>query len=160
MTFIRVKYRDWIFEVDRQLTKENYDIIIGGGSEGCECNDCKNYLTFRENVFPNEVQNLFNDLGIDYRKEVEILSYETLPNGLHNIGGWFHFIGQVIEGKDCDASLSGGGYTFDLTEIFDNFKIGFTKHISWTLFKNKYNLVQIEFNTSIPWVIDESLETK
>jgi len=155
-----VKYRDWEFEVDTQLTKLTYDKVIGSGADGCECNDCKNYIAFRENVFPIEVQNLFVELEIDYRKEVEITSFETLPNGLHHIGGWFHFKGRVLNGKDYRVPLSSGGYSIDLTPITDSFSIGFAEGGDLTFFSDKNGLVQIEFMTFIPWVIDKSLEVK
>lgn len=155
-----VKYREWEFEVDTQLTKSTYDKVIGSGADGCECNDCKNYISYRENVFPTEVQNLFLELGIDYRKEVEISSFETLPNGLHHIGGWFHFKGRVLNGKDYRISLPSGGYTIDMTPITDIFSIGFAEDGNLTFFSDKNGLVQVEFMTFIPWVIDKSLETK
>lgn len=155
-----VKYRDWEFEANRQLTKETYDKVIESGSDGCECNDCKNYIAYRDNVFPEEIRNLFNDLGIDYKKEVEITSYETLPNGLHQIGGWFHFKGCVLKGKDYRVQLPSGGYTIDLTPIVENFSIGFAEGGDLSYFSEKTGLVQVEFITYIPWVIDKSLETK
>jgi hypothetical protein len=60
----------------------------------------KNYVAYRDKVFPKEIIQLFSDLEIDFRKEVEITTWEKLPNGLHHIGGWFHFKGQVLTGKD------------------------------------------------------------
>ena len=150
MTIVRVNYKDWIFEVNKQLTEDTYAKIMCSGSEGCDCDDCKNYLAFRDSVFPAEVHNLFNDLGIDYRKEVEILSYETLPNGLHCVGGWFHFKGRIVSGKDCRVPLLGGGNTLNLTKISDNFEIGFAEYSGLTYFENKDDLVQIEFITYIP----------
>lgn len=160
MTVKCLKYRDWEFEVDSQLTKETYDKVIGSGADGCECIDCKNYIAYRDSVFPEEIKTLFEDLGIDYRKEVEITSFETLPNGLHHIGGWFHFKGKVLKGKNYRVPLPSGGYTIDLTSIVENFSIGFAEGTDLTYFSNKNGLVQVEFMTFIPWVIDKSLETK
>jgi hypothetical protein len=90
---------------------------------------------------------------------VEITSYDTLPSGLHHIGGWFHFKGQVLAGKDYRVPLPSGGHRFDLTQITENFSIGFAEGSDLTFFENKKCLVQIEFDTNIPWVIDKSLET-
>ena len=153
-----VKYKDWTFEVDQTLTEQTYKTISGSGADTCGCNECKNYVAFRDKVFPKEIIDLFINLGVDYRKEVEILSYEILPNGLHHIGGWFHFKGQVSTGKDYRVPLPAGGHTFDLTPITDNFLIGFAKGNDLTFFDDKTGLVQVEFDTNIPWVIDKSLE--
>lgn len=160
MTNTNLKFRDWTFEVDRQLTIRTYEKVSGSGADGCICNDCKNYVAYRDNVFPSEIKQLFVDLGIDYKKEVEITSFEILENGLHHIGGWFHFKGKVLSGKDYRVPLPSGGYTFDLTKITDNFEIGFAEGSASTFFDDKIGLVQIEFMTNIPWVIDKTLESE
>ena len=158
MTNAIVRFQDWVFEADKALTETTYSNISGSSADTCGCNDCKNYVTYRDKVFPAEIIKLFNDLGIDYRKEVEITSYETLPNGLHHIGGWFHFKGRVLKGKDYRIPLPLGGHTFDLTPITDNFSIGFAEGNDLTFFEDKTGLVQIEFDTSIPWIINKTLE--
>ena len=150
-----VKFRDWTFEVDKEYTVQTYRDISGSGADTCGCNDCKNYVAYRDKVFPKEITDLFNQLGIDYKKEVEITSWETLLNGLHHIGGWFHFKGQVLRGKDYRVPLPSGGHTFDLTPITGNFSIGFAEANDLTFFEDKTDLVQVEFGTNIPWVIDK-----
>ena len=127
MISVTVKYKDWEFEVDKELTEHTYKKVSGSGADTCTCHDCKNYVAFRDKVFPDEIIELFSDLGVDYRKEVEIISYETLPNGLHHIGGWFHFKGQVLIGKDYRVPLPGGGHTFDLTKLVTTFQLDLQK---------------------------------
>lgn len=159
MAVTTVTFRDWEFEVDRELTQQTYESVSIGGADGCGCSDCENYAAYRDNVFSEEVKQLFNDLGIDYRKEVEITSWYILPDGLRCIGGWFHFKGRLISGKNCKIPLPGNsGYSLHLTKIADNFEIGFTEENILTYFSDKTGLVQVEFITYIPWVIDKSLE--
>lgn len=160
MTITNVKYKDWVFEVDREFTKKTYENISMSGADTCICNDCKNYVAYRDNVFPDDILWLFDNLGIDFRKEVEITSFETLSDGLHRIGGWFHFKGSVLAGIDYRVPLPLGGYTFDLTPISDKFSIGFSEGGDLTFFLDKNGIVQVEFMTTIPWVIDKSLELK
>lgn len=153
-----VKYRDWVFAVEKKVTAETYAEILSSGADTCPCNNCKNYTVFRDKVFPEEVLILFKELGVDFRKEVEIVDWETLSNGLHNISGWFHFKGEILGGKDCRNYYQSGGYTLELTPITDNFSIGFSEGNDLTFFKENAGLVQLEFNTRIPWVIHKSLE--
>lgn len=150
-----VKFKDWKFEVDKALTVETYSRVAKGGAESCLCSDCENYIQNREKVFPEEVKSLFSDLGIDYNKEVEILSYQILPNGLHHIAGWFHFKGKLIEGKNCKKDIENEVSQIELTDIGNNFSIGFCEQNSLTFFENKEELIQIEFETYIPWVTDK-----
>lgn len=160
MTFTTVRYRDWVFEVDRELTLQTHKSVLVSGAESCVCDDCKNYIAYRDKVFPEEIKQLFKELGIDYKKEVEITAFETLPDGLHQIGGWFHFKGRVVAGKDYRVPLPSGGHTYDLTAITDKFSIGFAIENDLTHFADKTGLVQVEFVTNIPWVISKSLEPK
>ncbi|MGI4863193.1 MAG: hypothetical protein ACRYFZ_04670 [Janthinobacterium lividum] len=151
-------YRNWTFEVDRELTQKTYAAVVGSGSDTCVCNDCKNYVAYREQVFPAEIQTLFTELGIDYRKEVETFRYEVLPSGLHHIAGWFHFKGRVLAGPDYREPLPGGGHTLHLTSITANFSIGFAAGSDLAYFEDKTGLVQVEFEANIPWVLDKALE--
>jgi hypothetical protein len=150
MTIAKVRYRDWEFEVDRELTRQTYKKIMDSGADSCACNDCKNYIAYRDGLFSDEIRTLFADLGIDYKKEVEITFFETLPNGLHHIGGWFHFKGRLLKGKDYRVPIQSGGYTIDLTPITEDFSIGFAEGGDLTFFSDKNGLVQVEFMTFIP----------
>lgn len=154
-----VNFRDWVFEVDQQLTIRTYKQVAKSGAETCICDDCKNYVAYRDKIFPDEVKIFFAELGIDYRKEVEATHYNTWDNGLHNTGGWFHFKGKILRGKDCKVPVTpdGKGFSIQLTKIADNFSIGFTEDNALTFFEDKTGLIQIEFMTDIPWVIDKPL---
>jgi hypothetical protein len=158
MTITIVNFKDWTFEVNKGLTEQTYRNISGSGAETCRCSNCKNYIAYRDRVFPEEIIDLFYNLGINYKKEVEIITYETLPNQNLHIGGWFHFKGQVLAGKDYRVPLPFGGYTYDLTRIKDNFSIGFAEENDLTFFEDKRGLVQVLFDANIPWVIEESFE--
>jgi len=152
-----IKYKDWNLTVDKEVTKNAYDSLTVGSAESCDCNDCKNFSANKDKVYPDEVKRLFDQLGIDYKKETEISHYCRQTNGLHHYGGWFHFKGQ-FKGKDCTVPLHAGGHTLDLTPVTENFSIGFRVDSSLTIFADKEGLVQIEFESKIPWTIDKGLE--
>ena len=154
-----IKFRNWELIVDKELTKVAYDKIFIGGPEGCGCNDCKNFLKNRETIYPTEIKNLFNELGIDYKKESEICHYGRLEDGLHYYGGWFHFKGKFI-GKDCSVPTDPNAGDFELTPINKEFSIGFRYQNELTFFSDKENLVQIEFETKTPWTIEKNLESE
>ncbi|WP_439482758.1 hypothetical protein [Cyclobacterium plantarum] len=162
MTTKTVKYRDWTFEVDYERTKEIYDMVEQGSPERCACNDCKNFATNRENIYPDEIKFLLSKFGIDYRKESDIYHMARLDNGFHHYGGWFHFKGKIKEGKDCKVDLGGGGSTFDTAKVADHFEIAFMKDSALSYFdeKEKNDLIQIEFIADSEWVIDKEIESE
>ena len=162
MTTKTVKYKEWTFEVEHGRTKEIYDKVEFGSPEGCGCNYCENFATNRENIYPDEIKNLLSEFGIDYKKESEIYHMARLETGLHHYGGWFHFKGKIIEGKDCKIDLGGGGSTFDTDKVVDNFEIAFMKGSDLTFFdkEEKDNLIQIEFIADSEWVLDKEIESE
>lgn len=138
-----IKFRDWDLYVDYETTKNTYDNVI---HESCNCDDCKNYALSKDIAFPDEIRKLFLDLGIVYKKECEAWCINNPKNELKNYIGWFHFKGS-FKGPDC----ANDGNRFDLKQITDTFKIGFRYEYYQTLFKDKNDLVQIEFETLVPW---------
>lgn len=156
----KIIYRDWVFEVDKEITQATYEQVECSGADSCTCNDCKNFVASRDKAYPAEIRHLFERLGIDIIKESEVCHYTRLENGLHYYGGWFHFKGKIKQGKDCTVAQPYGGYTFDLTPVSSTFRIGFRTDSTLTFFEDKEELVQVEFETHIPWTIDKELETK
>jgi hypothetical protein len=154
-----VKYRDWEFEVNKELTLDTYNKVLQGGAEECICGDCKNYLIHRENIFPTEVKELFYELGVDYKKDVEVFTY--FQNEIETqLGGWFHFKGRIIRGVDYRNKLVNGGYSIDFTDIGNNFSIAFGHDNALTYFEDKDGLVQIEFISTTNFITDKLLQIK
>lgn len=150
-------FKDWVLSVDHESTKFTYTAVENGSAEDCNCNDCLNYIQNRNNIFPEQVKNLFNQLGIAYHKESEVWRMYKENDGTHRYSLIFHFKGS-FEGTDCLALLN-ESQTIKLNPITDFFKIGFTNGNDLTYFKDKNNLVQIEIEINIPWVIENTLES-
>ena len=148
-----IDFLEWKLFVDDALTRSTYANVAVGGADSCICKNCKNYVKSREFAFPGGIKKLFNALGVDYKKDCEVVHYYRNRNGLHHYCGWFHYIGDFF-GPDCTLPLANGGYTTNLVTITPNFSIGFRKGTSLSIFQNNENLVQIEFEAHIPWIID------
>lgn len=152
-----VKFRDWILTVDQNATQLTYASVVNGSAEDCKCDDCKNYVDCRAEAFPDEIKLLLKQLGIDYKKESEVWRVFKDKDGNHRYNGFFHFKGS-FEGKNCFISDDGRNGTSAMTDINEMFSIGFTFASHLTYFNDKDNLVQVEFETKIPWSIDKKLE--
>ena len=157
MNETQVRYRDWELYSDKDTTEQTYQEFEHSGAESCGCDYCKNFIAQRETVFPDEIKELFRELGVDYKKEIDVSEFARLEDGLHYYNGWFQFKGD-FKGKDCTIPLQAGGHTTDLTRITDRFSIGFRHDNSLTPFKVKDGLVQIEFDCHLPWVLENEPE--
>jgi len=139
-----------LLQSDRLGTEKLYKEVTLSGTEECNCGQCKEFLTIRDYLYPDEIRGLFTKLGIDINKDFELCDYGDEETG-HVYSWWFHFVGKIIEGDDCSVALQAGGYTMNLIPINEFFKIGFTKNISMSFFEGRNDLIQVELWAEIPW---------
>ncbi|RZK36451.1 MAG: hypothetical protein EOO57_07175 [Hymenobacter sp.] len=84
---------------------------------------------------------------MDYRREGEVYA-NTLAPGRHLYGGWFHFRGIIVEGPDL--RLTSENNSAQLTELFS---ISFTTGYAPSIFADLQRTVQIEIETTLPWLL-------
>lgn len=140
---IQIQYREWILDCDVEVTRAGYETISAGGADLCDCAGCRNFLAQRDSVFPAEISKLFETLGVDHKRDAEIYHTARLATGLHLYGGWFHFVGAIVNEPTGPATL-------------DNFTIDFVPNnaLAAKAFQNQ-RLVQIEITMKLPWVLSE-----
>ncbi|HZG53974.1 MAG TPA: hypothetical protein VEZ40_17850 [Pyrinomonadaceae bacterium] len=141
---MHISFREWIFECDVEATRTACDSIASGGAEECGCGYCLNFIEARRQVYPAELLDLLARLGIDYRKEVEVYQMTRSASGLHLYGGWFHFIGRILKRPVAPEKLN------------EQFSVDFLtgNSLAAAAFADRA-LVQIEFTTEIPWLLEE-----
>ena len=96
----------------------------------------------RSEAFPREFMELLGELGIPPVSEVEVYHNARLENGRHSYGGWFHFVGRVVEGPDGVVDL-GNGFQF----YFRNDAHFISKEIT------ERPVAQLEFYCELRWGI-------
>jgi hypothetical protein len=143
-------FGEWEFTCDRQATMDAYAKAIHGGSDECECNGCRNFVAARAQVYPQAFKELLDRLGIDSRKDGEVYHNARLPSGLHDYGGWFHFVGALAKTGD-----------FPVVELAPGFTAWMCKYSAPSLeVLAGQPLVQVEFHTErVPWMLDETPAT-
>ncbi len=152
-----LRFRKWELEMDREATRQAYADTQIGWAEYCGCTHCKNFKAAREGVYPPEMLDLLDRLGIDRMKELEILPYRRIDMKTYFYAGWFHFVGSIRSGPDYWKPAPEGGLTNDPdgTEFLrESFRMGFTSRLTRVMkpfLKNP--LVQLEFGTKVPWVL-------
>ena len=144
-----VKYHNWTFELNKELTHEIYKKEKIGAPESCGCDDCLRYIKYRNDIFPKEIKLLFKKLGIIENKEAEIY-YLDINRKKHEYGGWFHFIGKILNEPKIKNPKEFRSINFPVHKINNNIFIGFkqSNELCFNDFKDK-QLVQLEFWTRI-----------
>jgi hypothetical protein len=119
----------------------------------CECTDCRNFYAVSNLAFTKEFRDFANSLGIDISKPAEIWHYRSSDESC-NTNGWFHFVGTLR--SEHDAWVSPNTSQLDSEPAFGLKDIGFTTKIALLpdSFEG-YPIVQLEFETVVPWVLEE-----
>ena len=145
----QVIFGRWRLRIDLEATRQAYQGMKLGGPETCGCCPCRNFAAARSQVYPADVLSLFNALGIDCTKEVEVYHMGRQDSGLHLYGGWFHCVGRIEQ-----ESEEVGQY--DLEGSDGPFKLYF--HEKPILVSDCFQglpLLQLEFTAFVPWVLQE-----
>lgn len=145
----KIHYRNWTLWVDKVATQQAYDRFA---FEPCDCFDCQNYEQQKADILPQEFVDLLTQLGIDPLKYASVS--QIRPKGhLLIYEGWYHFKGE-FQGVSAMQPIEEGGSTLILQPISDGFAVGFHHDVWHACFDQKDNLVQLEFEIAIPWVLD------
>src|SRR5258706_4992701 len=106
---------------DRDATAVLYTdaITTAGEDEDEECLLWKNFAAQRSSLYPDEFLTLLNELGADPLKDVGAFIYECDPGQSHNpCGGYFVFVGELLEGGAWRPQHRPGAFTFWFTPHF------------------------------------------
>jgi hypothetical protein len=149
------KVARWLIEHDAEATRRCYGKLPIG--TGCECDQCRNFDAAAGQTFALEFVTLADELGVDPTKPAELCHWCREPSGLYLTGGWFHFIGSILDGEDVmktDEKTGTGTFLFE--ELVPGLEFGFAAGLA--LVRVPFQglpLVQLEFQTKVPWVLGE-----
>lgn len=149
-----LRFGRWEISCDAEATRAAYASVPIGGPEECGCEPCRNFAEARPQVYPANVLDLFEQLGISPEKEAEIYHMARLSSGRHLYGGWFHFVGSILSGADATKQIGDNLWQPDLEAANENFSFGFSSRLE--LVRKPFTgvpLVQLEFTAKIPWVL-------
>jgi hypothetical protein len=145
-----IRIKDWLLKVNVEQTARIY-AQLPTFTESCGCLYCRNYTEVATH-FSMELHSFFQSLGIDPTKcSGEIMEFCRLENGMHLYGGWYHLVGEIMDGPDCMVPPGNWG-KINLIKI-DTFEMGFTNKLQLVSSHFPESVVQLEFQAEIPWVL-------
>ena len=97
MAFTEMQVGDQEIRHDRDRTQLVYSGIEKGDADECGCIYCRNFAAQRESAYPESFKRLLDQLGIDPAKEGEVYEAGPAEGGRFTYGGWFYFVGEMIE---------------------------------------------------------------
>ena len=148
-----VQFAKWLIESAPDATQEAYARIDSGGAERCGCEECFNFANARHLIYPTEVIDLLEWLGIDPLLETEVTHVRRLDSGLHTYCCVFHLVGELVEGQARNLNLSGRLQNQYLVEAGDGVSLAFSADAS--LAPDEFRgqpIVELEFSVDAPWI--------
>lgn len=152
----RVVFGPWTLLARPEQTRAAFARMGRGGAEECACLPCRNFAAARERVYPPAVRELFERLGVDYRKETEAVHLGRLDDGRHLYGGWLHCVGTLESGLDAKVPDGTGGHRFHFEPCGEAFGMGFTRDAQLVELELKgLPIVQIEIEAKVAWLLPD-----
>jgi hypothetical protein len=142
---------NWKIWVNKPATIEVYNKMDFGSTDYCWCDYCRNFKAQKSRIYPENFIKILQNLGIDHLKEAEVYHIGEYQ-GMHSYGGWFHFLGQ-LELQNKPESRNHDWVSLD--EYFKFTVTDYPEVVSF-IFRGK-KVIQIEFNVTIPWLLNETL---
>lgn len=106
------EYGTWRVKYDADLNCQIYSRILTGGPELCGCIACKKFMRIRDSFYPPEFKTILLTLGINYKKETEVVTYGDDKNP--PLEGWYNFAG-IVENGEQDFQYIKGNFRLELT---------------------------------------------
>lgn len=135
-----------LFDQEKTVALYRQTITVPG-ADRCTCIPCKNFAAQRGRVFDEEFCQFLRELGVDALKEWEAFDYNfdvKKPRKNLLYGGWFVFVGELIEGFDKRPQPEQKAFAYWFTTSFP----------AGTL-PAGLKLCAVEFLAEIPWVLSE-----
>jgi hypothetical protein len=134
---------DQLVRYDRNATVTAYALLPSGGADRCDCIYCRNFASQRATVYPENFRGLLLRMGIDPLKEGEIYDMVgPFSEKVRPTGGWFYFVGELIE--PGQKLRSEGDFQYWFQPAFPRPPACFGSCVE-----------AIEFTAKIPWVLKE-----
>ena len=146
----------WRIACDCEATSRIYGSGFIGKADQCDCEHCLNFAAVRDEVYPAGVRNVFEQMGIDFRKESEIFYVHSIPPGRHLYGGEFKFIGTVQYIDESYRPSEEMPGVLKLVEVTENFSWAFSddKVGPYAKIPGYHHRAYISFNVIVPWVLE------
>ena len=152
-----IRFGPWRIACDVASTQAAYGARGQGSPEECGCRECRNFAAARDAAYPPAARALLARLGVTPIREAEIFHGGPAADGEHVYGGWFHIVGDLVEGADAKVQLSPTSGRIEFVPVARPFEVGFTRDtlLVPSDFPPEESLLQVEFQTRVPWVLDE-----
>ena len=99
--------------INKELTQTLYKELPLLSDKGhCGCSDCRNYVKACETL--DEQVRIFDQFGVDPRREGEIWHVYENDDGVHYYDGFYHFVGEIVGIDELDW-IGVGNFKFGLT---------------------------------------------
>ena len=149
----RIEIAGWLLECDPDATRRALTEVPAGAPEACGCLHCRNFAAARDDVYGPDLRILLTQLGVPADREAEV--YDCGPAerfGYRRAGGWFHFVGRIVRDPLIDEAPPARPFVLLGPELQVYFVAG------GALVPDAlagHSVVQLEFETEVPWVLAE-----
>ena len=157
----RFTFGDYIIDVDVERTREIYK-TLSPVSKRCTCTSCENFDRAVDHL-PTQTMAFLESMGVDLHKVTEAYSTKRNQDGSVHYGGFCHISGKLVKGKVLTSVQEGQLVRLQEQDAYkptEQFVVWFGEECAMTEAAFGAPVIQLDFGTDLPWVIDKKFPTE
>lgn len=107
--------KNWNLLIDPAKTRQILENITSD-AENCGCLFCKNFVAARDEAYPIWFLSVFDELGIDYKKDIHTCHTTELKEGLHLYQIDYCFSGKIVSGPGEKKIINMDSFAFNIND--------------------------------------------
>ena len=157
----RFTFGDYVIDVDVERTREIYK-TLQPVSKRCTCTSCENFDRAVDHL-PTQVLSFLESMGVDLHKVTEAYSTNRNQDGSVYYGGFCHISGKIVKGRALTSVQEGQLVSLQEQDAYkptERFAVWFGEECDMTEAAFGAPVIQLDFGTDLPWVIDKKFPTE
>jgi hypothetical protein len=134
---VEISFKGWLVETEYEVNRRFDRETVGFGAESCDCDYCRNFFVVEGEVYPAEVLELLEKLGVRRPLEAEVVHY-----GPENEGVLYHaeipFFGAIKNKPESTSTVN----------LFEEFSL----HVPEMAGRQ---VIQLAWPLVLPWVLED-----
>ena len=144
--FQQIRIYDWLLEIDAEQSRK----LSERESEECTCLYCRNFYEASGHLSPS-VSDFLAKLGINPAQPHHLSDFPAENQRNRIYIGNYRLVGRVLKGELCTNSEWKASNTLQV----NNFRFGFSQESQLETRVYDVPVLHLEFEASIPWMLDE-----
>lgn len=132
-----ITFNGWLVDLECEVNRRFDREAVGFGTESCDCDWCRNFFAVEGEVYPDEVLEFLEKLGVSRPFEAEVVCYGPENEGFL-YDALIPFFGTIKSSPECRNEIA----------YFEDFQLNIPGMVG-------KQVIQLTWPLVLPWVLKD-----